>query len=392
MEMAIAALVEKNNFKPRFSVVWFVIFAVLSIVGAVCWGLQLNRGLHLTNLGTTNMWGLYITGFMIFTGIAAGGLFFAALPYLFQLESYKPYSRIAAYLASVSSIVAASMFIIVDVGNPARAWLFITSGNLSSPMFWDFLILGSYMVLSTIFTRQLILVQEGKKKEKSILPIAVVAFIAGILVTVTASVFNLQVSRPIWNSALQPISFLVSALVVTLAVFIILALILNKNGYIKMPPVLLSRMAKITAILLFVEIVIMISKVMLGLYPGSGHKHSAYQWLVTGNGATGFWLQVVALVVSTFLLAKKTSSNGVSLLTGAILALVAIYFVKSNFLQMELFHPPITLPGPPMYGDLVGPYFPSLLEIGLSIGIISLGALLLQIGLSILNLSTGSKK
>ncbi|MCO1601197.1 NrfD/PsrC family molybdoenzyme membrane anchor subunit [Desulfosporosinus nitroreducens] len=55
------------------------------------------------------MWGLYIVGFMIFTGIAAGSLLFAATPYLFKLEEFKPYSRIASYLGAVASIVAASL-------------------------------------------------------------------------------------------------------------------------------------------------------------------------------------------------------------------------------------------------------------------------------------------
>lgn len=46
---------------------------------------------------------------MIFTGIAAGSLLFAATPYLFKLEEFKPYSRIASYLGAVASIVAASL-------------------------------------------------------------------------------------------------------------------------------------------------------------------------------------------------------------------------------------------------------------------------------------------
>src|SRR5690606_9949567 len=120
------------------------VFSVLAVIGVVCWILQLTKGLQMTNLGTTNMWGLYITGFMIFTGVAAGSLFFASVPYLFRLDEFKPYCRISAYVGAVSSIVAASLFIIVDIGNPERVWLFITSGNFTSPMFWDFIILLSY--------------------------------------------------------------------------------------------------------------------------------------------------------------------------------------------------------------------------------------------------------
>ena len=164
--------------------------------------------------------------------------------------------------------------------------------------------LASYMVISIIFTRQLILVHEGKKDERSLKPIAVIAFIAGLLATVTSFVFCFQIARPLWNTPVQPLSFLISAL-------------------------------------------------------------------------------VAAIVV----LAKQDiPSKAGGIVIGAILALVAIYLIKPNLLQAQLFNPLITYAGPPVYGGTTGPYIPSLIEIGLPLGIISLGALLLNLGLSKLNL------
>ncbi|TWH59996.1 Ni/Fe-hydrogenase subunit HybB-like protein [Desulfitobacterium sp. LBE] len=376
--------------KKTPSNLWNMIFAAVAVLGAICWGLQLTQGLQVTNLGLNNMWGLYIVGFMIFTGVAAGSLLFAAVPYLFKLAEFKPYTRIAAYLGAVSSIVAASLFIIVDIGNPERAWLFITSGNLTSPMFWDFLMLASYMVISILFTRQLILVHEGKKAEGSLKPIAVIAFIAGLLVTVTSFVFCFQIARPLWNTPVQPLSFLIAALVAALSVQMILAAILNKRGYMEMPMGLMAKMAKGAAVLLCIELIIIVGEILIGLYPGGGEEHAAFLWLVSGEGAVGFWAEMVTLVAAIVVLAKQdTSSKAGGILIGAILALVAIYLIKSNLLQAQLFNPLITYAGPPVYGGTTGPYVPSLIEIGLSLGIISLGALLLNLGLSKLNLGVG---
>ncbi|SHN80784.1 NrfD/PsrC family molybdoenzyme membrane anchor subunit [Desulfitobacterium chlororespirans] len=376
--------------KTTSSNLWNMIFAAVAVLGAVCWGLQLTQGLQVTNLGLNNMWGLYIVGFMIFTGVAAGSLLFAAVPYLFKLAEFKPYTRIAAYLGAVSSIVAASLFIIVDIGNPERAWLFITSGNLTSPMFWDFLMLASYMVISIIFTRQLMLVHEGKKDEESLKPIALIAFIAGLLVTVTSFVFCFQIARPLWNTPVQPLSFLIAALVAALSVQMILATILNKGGYIEMPMKLMVKMAKGAAVLLCIELIIIVGEILIGLYPGGGEEHAAFLWLVSGEGAVGFWAEMVTLVAAIVVLAKQdTPSKAGGVVNGAILALVAIYLIKSNLLQAQLFNPLITYAGPPVYGGTTGPYVPSLIEIGLSLGIISLGALLLSLGLSKLNLGMG---
>lgn len=362
------------------------VFSVLAVIGVVCWILQLTKGLQMTNLGTTNMWGLYITGFMIFTGVAAGSLFFASVPSLFRLDEFKPYCRISAYVGAVSSIVAASLFIIVDIGNPERVWLFITSGNFTSPMFWDFIILLSYMVISVIFTRQLILVHEGKKDEKSVKPIAVLAFAAGILVFVTSFVFSFQTARPMWNTPAQPLSFLLAAFAVALAVLIILAFILNKIGYIHMPVPLISKMAKLCALLLAAELLIIIGEVLVGLYPGAGGEYEAVSWLVAGGGAIRFWLEMAAVVGALILLTRQASEKGGTILFGAIFAFAAVYLIKSNFLQAELFHPLLNYAGPVMYGDGAFYYIPSLIEIGVSVGIVSLGAFLLVIGLRALKL------
>lgn len=382
-ELANQSVFSKNR---SFNILLFI-FAVLSIIGIVCWGIQLSKGLQMTNLSVVNMWGLYITFFTIFTGVAAGSLFFASLPYLFHLNEFKPYCRIAAYTGAVSSIVAASLFIIVDIGNPERAWLFITSGNFTSPMFWDFLMLLLYMVTSVIFTRQLILVHEGKKDEKALKPIAVVAFVAGIMVVVTSFVFTFQIARPLWNTPAQPFSFLVAAFAAALAVFILVAFTLKKSGYLSMKTNLLAKIGKVIALLLSIEFILVSVEALIGLYPGEGEEFHAFTWLVTGDGAVGFWLSVVALIGAIVLLSKKVKTEkGGSLIAGAILGLAAIFLVKSNLLQSELFNPLLSLPGPEMYGGMTGPYYPSLLEIGVSLGIISLGALLFMLGLRWLNL------
>ena len=79
--MAVQTNVSVQNKKENSLITpWNIIFAVLVLAGVFCWGLQLTKGLQITNLGTVNMWGLYIVGFMISTGVAAGSLLFASVP------------------------------------------------------------------------------------------------------------------------------------------------------------------------------------------------------------------------------------------------------------------------------------------------------------------------
>jgi molybdopterin-containing oxidoreductase family membrane subunit len=368
----------------------FLIFALLAVVGLICWFLQLTKGLQLTNLNNYNTWGLYIIGFMLFTGIAAGSLLFSSSAYLFQgMAEYKPYTRIAAFVGAIGSVVAAGLFIIVDIGNPERAWYFITSANLSSPMFWDFLILTAYVLIGIIFTRQLILVEQGQKEEKSLQGIAVVAFIAGLLVTVTSFVFALQVARPLWNNPVQPLSFLMAAVVAALALLMIIFTLLNKSGYIEISGEKLSKLAKIAGFFLCGELLVVLGEVIVGLYPGGGEDAVIIEWLVSGEGAPFFWVELIAIVAGLVLLLSKKPGT---LVWGAAIALFGIFMIKYNLLQAQLLNPLITYAGPPGYSGGEGVYLPSMIEIGVAAGIISLGGLLVMIGLDKLNLGAKSKK
>ncbi len=377
---------QKSSFNS--SKLWTGLLTILALVGVVCWVLQLTVGLQLTHLNNINMWGLYIVGFMIFTGVAAGSLFFTSVPYIFHLDQYKPYTRISAYTGAVSSIVAAGLFIIVDIGHPDRVWELILRSHLTSPMFWDFLMLSAYMVLSIIFTRQLILVHNGKKDEKSLKPIAVISLIAGILVIVTSFVFAMQIARPMWNTPVEPVSFLIVALIAALAVLSLIYLVLDRSGYLKMPAELLTPISKLMAGLLVVESIIVLVEVLTGLYPGGGEHYEKMHWLVMGRGAVGFWIEVAALIGALILLGRNEIGRKTGMFAGGItLTLIAVYLIKSNLLQAELFNPLINYPWANMTTTM-GPYIPSWLEIGLSTGIVALGILLLRLGFKVLDLGS----
>jgi dimethyl sulfoxide reductase membrane subunit len=376
--------------KQLFSKPLFILFALLTVVGLVCWYLQLTKGLQLTNLNNFATWGLYIIGFMIFTGIAAGSLIFASSTYLFEgMAEYKPLTRIAAFVGAMGSIVAAGLFIIVDIGNPERAWHIITNANISSPMFWDTLILSAYVIIGILFTRQLMMVNEGQKEEKTLNTISWVAFIAGLFVMVTSFVFALQVARPMWNNPVEPVSFLAAALVAAFALLMIIFAVLNKSGYIDMSNEQLAKIGKLAGVFLIFELFVVIGEAAIGLYAGAGEEAEIIHWLVAGEGAPFFWVELVAILVGIVLLFSKKPGT---LVLGAAIAIFAIFMIKYNLLQAQLLNPLITYAGPPGYGAVEGVYLPSLIEIGIAVGIIALGGMLVMIGLDKLNLGKKSKK
>jgi len=382
----------KNEVPNKRFTIGIIISAAFVIMGIACWVAQLTQGLHLTNLDNNNTWGLYIVGFVLFTGVAAGSLLFASSAWLFNgLAQFRPYTRIASFVGVIGSVIAAGLFIIVDIGNPSRIWYMITRFNFTSPIIWDTVILGSYVIIGIIFTRRLIQVSKGVTEEKSVKGIAIVAFIAGLLVTVTSFIFCIQVARPFWNNPVQPLSFLFAAVVVALALLLLVFAILRTKKYIAMSDELLNKMARVIAIFLAAELLVVLSEVALGLYAQSGEDVQLIHWLISGDGAVYFWVEIAAFALGMVLLLNRRTAF---CMAGAGASFFAVLMVKYNLLQTQLLNPSISYPGlngrstyAGTAGNIAaGAYLPSWIEVSLSIGIVSLGVLLVLLGLKQLRL------
>jgi len=188
------------NVSPKKSSlpVWLGVSGLLLLVGIVAWIIQLRQGVGATSLSNLNAWGIYIAGFIFFMGLSAGMLVLASLPVLFNLPRFRPYSKLAAYVALVSLIVG-GLFILVDIGKPDRLWRIVRFGQLGSPMLWDLLLTIVYLLVATVFLRRL----QTAKSDAALKPVALLAFLAGAD-GLTAFVFATQVGREFWFSAISP--------------------------------------------------------------------------------------------------------------------------------------------------------------------------------------------
>ena len=63
--------------------------AVVMVVGLVLWFMQLSGGMVQTGMRNLSSWGLYITNFMFFVGLSAGGLIVASSASVFHITKFK---------------------------------------------------------------------------------------------------------------------------------------------------------------------------------------------------------------------------------------------------------------------------------------------------------------
>lgn len=67
--------------------------AAVVVVGVVLWAMQLSGGMVQTAMRNLDSWGLYITGFMFFVGLSAGGLIISSVPKAFGIAASAAFPR-----------------------------------------------------------------------------------------------------------------------------------------------------------------------------------------------------------------------------------------------------------------------------------------------------------
>jgi dimethyl sulfoxide reductase membrane subunit len=398
---------------------WIVvgILAALVALGIVIWIYQISQGLQITNMRDNVIWGLYIISFMFFVGLSAGGLIVASSGRLFNIDRFKPITRLAALEASVA-IATAALLIIPDLGHPGRIYNLFIHSHWLSPMIWDITVILVYLVLSLvylwIYTRRDLAARgswaalgahasspEATESDSRVTYVlAWIALPAAVLVhSITAWIFGLQISRGFWYTAIMPPLFIASALVSGMALVIVLALLCRRTGKVTFDDELVSSLGKLLGVFVAVEGFLLFCEILASYYPGVPGE--AARQLFTGKYLPGFLIEVVVgLAIPFVLMAIRPLRRHVWIVgLASVLAFIGIFVHRANLVVIGLGQAPIPLsPGTPLgtpQSDgssfaTSSVYFPSLTEFLIVIGIVSLACLLFAAGMRWLPLREGS--
>lgn len=118
--------------------------------GLVSYAIQLSRGLGVTGLNDQVFWGVYTANLVAFIGFSYGGAVVSAILRLTQAQWRAPITRMAEAMALVTLLIGA-MFPIIHLGHPERIWRFFVSPRISSPLTWDVVAVGTYLIATVIF-------------------------------------------------------------------------------------------------------------------------------------------------------------------------------------------------------------------------------------------------
>jgi molybdopterin-containing oxidoreductase family membrane subunit len=357
------------------------VLAILVIGGCVAWGYQLKDGLGVTGMNNGVSWGLYITLFMFFVGLSAGGLIVASAASVFHVAAYKRVA-VPAIILSTVCIVAAGLFICVDLGGVFRVYNMLIHPNFTSPLVWDEFVIGIYLLINLVY---LYVMTRPQPNQRTIAIVSRFALPVAILVhSVTAWIFGLQVARVGWNSAIMAPLFVVSALDSGLALLLIVLLALRKFGYPTIDKALAKNLAGLLATCVAIDGFLVFCEVITMLYSGDGPERTILNELVSGRIAPFFWGEVLLGVVIPFsILAFERNRERTSLIVvSSVFVLVGVFFKRIWLLFPSLIHfnvsgaPGVTIGNAHLSVDgmweQVGAYWPTGVEVAIIVGVLAL--------------------
>ena len=371
--------------------------AIITVAGLALWVFQLTGGMVNTNMRNLDSWGLYITMFMFLVGLSAGGLIISSAPRVFGVEGFGGISKIAVW-TSICCTVLAIGFVVVDLGQPLRLWELFAYSNLGSPLMWDIIVLGTYLILSIVYLWAMLRFEGGKGSATGLRVVSAIALVCAVLVhSVTAWIFGLQQGREMWHTALLGPWFVSSALVCGVALVLVVVIALRRAGYVQLDQKHVVKMLKLLGVFVLVDLYFFGCDLLTEGFPaGSGADIVAM--LTTGALAPFFWIEVLGCAATAVIAFVPKLRTNPLIVVAAVLAIVGIFCKRVQLLvggfQIPNLDMPAVVSGPGLTdagaalqsagGAMV--YFPSPLEFGVMVGVVGLGALLLLLGLKFLPL------
>ena len=356
---------------------WMGFLTLFMLIGMYCYSFQLDEGLSVTGMTDRVSWGLYISNFTFLVGVAAAAVMLVMPTYVLKDIDFKQAVLIGEGLA-VAALIMCLAFVVADMGGPSVLWHMIPGIGVfnfpNSMLTWDVIVLNGYLFLNISIPFYILFRHyQGKKSKTSVyVPGALLSvFWAVAIHLVTAFLYQGLQARPFWNNALLGPRFLASAFAAGPALIIIILAIIRTNTAFKIDDKTIKKLALVVTVAAQINLIMLISELFKEFYAPTHHSESAYYLFFGLNGKTArlpwIWTSITLNVTATIILTfHKLRNNFKFLFFACFILFVAIWIEKGFGLIVPGF-----IPGP--YGK-IAEYTPTIIEIGVTLGIWSLGA------------------
>jgi molybdopterin-containing oxidoreductase family membrane subunit len=356
-ELILAPLQEITRYDH---LLWALLLGVIG-AGAFAYYRQFTIGLGVTGMNRPVYWGVYITNFVFFIGLAHSGTFISAILRLAGAEWRKPLTR-AAEAITLFSLPFGVASIVIDMGRPERLFNMFIYGRFQSPLLWDITAVSLYLFSSVIFfylsllpdialcrdrltdkpawqqkMYQILAVGwEGSpgqyhRLEKVLDGMAVFMSLLVVTVhTVVSWVFGMTI-QPGWHSALIGPFFLIGAIFSgTAAVVIVLAILRRVYKIQKALSIqLFNSLRKLLIVFTIGWLYMMIAEFLTIFYGNIPEEMEVFWQKFTGDFSAIFWVMVISVfIIPLFILIFKGKDSVGWMVTASVLINIGMWLER----------------------------------------------------------------
>lgn len=223
----------------------FKFLTALSVVGLLVgsWGVFeiMVYGKNATALGSYVTWGLWVAVYLFFLGLTAGAFLITILTYVFRVKIFAPVGPLSAFTVLVA-LTCEVITISFDLGHMFRVYRFLLTPSFTSMITWMVVFTNAMLVIYVLecyflLRGNLVLWSKdpnrpgqsiyrfltfGKKDysgadrsadHRRVHTISLISLPVGLIFYgVNGAIFAILLNRPLWNGALTPLIFIVTAL------------------------------------------------------------------------------------------------------------------------------------------------------------------------------------
>ena len=385
--------------KPTFK--WWALFLpTLFFVGfgLFCFIYQVYSGLGVAGYRHPVFWGVYITDFVFWVGIAHSGTLISAILYLFRANFRMSIYRIAEAM-TVFAVLTAGLFPIIHLGRPWNFyWLFPYPNqrelwvNFKSPLVWDVFAVSTYLTVSALFffigmipdiaaVRDRV-TEAPRKIIYSILSLGwkgsnwewlhytrAYLFFAAFATPLVLSVHSVvswdfaMSNLPGWHTTIFAPYFVAGAIFSGLGMVIMLTVPIRKifhlEDYITLDNY--DGMAKLLMLTSGIIAYAYAAEFFMAWYSGNPAEWGQYYYRITGEYAIFYWIMIVCNVVIPIPLWFKSVRRNLKILfIMSIFINIGMWFERFNIIVISLSHG--------FDPAAWGMYKPSWVEVGITVG------------------------
>lgn len=382
--------------------IWIASLLIVIAVGTVGVFATMTRGLQVTNLTDRVPWGLWITQDLTSIAMGAGAFTFSAIVYLFRIKRFEPVARLAVFVGFLG-YTSAMIVLAMDIGRPDRFWHPIVYWNVHSVL-WE--ITMCVIFYSTVLVIEVIPIVlnsplfDGWTRLRrlghwlhTLTPVLAVAGLALSLLHQSSlgATYGVLVGRELWFKPSLPVLFILSAVAGGIALTLLLALVVELlTGRVLLDRNLRRDVARFAAFALLAYLYLKLwDWAATSYYSQAPGAAEALQRLAASTPYNQtFWILEVllgAVVPAIILLSRPLRRNRFLLMLALVLVVTGVTVNRWNVTLSGLVVPPQWSPG--TLGNIVAtPYFPSLTEAAVAVGVLGYALLVFTLGVRYLPL------